>query len=47
MTTELALVVVAGVAVAFAESALTWWRWRDPCARVNGELARVRARRRR
>lgn len=46
MTTELALAVVLGLVVGLARAG-AWWACRTPIGRVNFELARVRARRRR
>ena len=47
MTTELAIAVALGLAVAFARAGTVWWTCRTPLGRVNYELAQARARRRR
>lgn len=45
MTTELALAIVLGLAIAFAQTAAHWWRCRSPLWQVNDEMARARRRR--
>jgi hypothetical protein len=45
MTTELALALMLGIAIAFARTGVDWWRCRTPLGLVNFELIRARRRR--
>jgi hypothetical protein len=42
-----AFFIVLGLSIAVSRAAAYWWLCRTPIARVNHELARARARRRR